>query len=425
MMKRGPTIGVVGLGTAGTAAALLLARRGARVRIFEKTPKEKIEQPAGAGIGIQPIGLTVLKRLGLLEPVLVHGHRIDRLHSVTETGTTVLDLAYADFRPELFGVGLHREVLFHALHGAAKAEENIEIEYGVDVAGLECAGADGAVENAVLNSSGERHGPFDLLIVADGRRSIARTTSAKAMEYHYPFGCLWAILPDDDGSFVNEPALQQVLSSNSAHEMLGFLPCGRTPFGQDKLVSLFWSLEMSQVNEVRSKGLDSWKERVLTLQPKAAGLLSHVQTFDDLIPAAYSDTFMPKLAHGHSTVFLGDCAHATSPQLGQGANLALVDAWQLDRSMQACDDDPNRGVWHYDDARRWRLRFYQLNSRALTPVFQSHSKVVGTLRDWVMGPMCFFPPTRRMMLTTLVGAQRNGIPYMRIPEEEYMGFTRP
>ena len=98
--------------------------------------------------------------------------------------------------------------------------------------------------------------------------------------------------------------------------------------------------------------------------------------------------------------------------------------WQLDKSMQACDDEPSRAVQHYDDARRWRLRFYQLNSRALTPVFQSHSRLVGTLRDLLMGPMCHVPITRRMMLTTLVGAQRNGIPYLTIPEEEFMGFTR-
>ena len=99
--------------------------------------------------------------------------------------------------------------------------------------------------------------------------------------------------------------------------------------------------------------------------------------------------------------------------------------WLQPGSLAACDDDPKRAVYHFDDARRWRLRFYQLNSRALTPVFQSRSRLVGTLRDLLMGPMCHIPITRRMMLTTLVGAQRNGIPYLTIPEEEFMGFTRP
>ena len=81
-------------------------------------------------------------------------------------------------------------------------------------------------------------------------------------------------------------------------------------------------------------------------------------------------------------------------------------------------------VRHYDAARRWRLRFYQLNSRMLTPVFQSDSAVVGMARDTFMGPLCYFPLSRLQMLTTLVGAQNNGIPWTTIPEAEFMGFTR-
>ena len=109
-LSRPLSVGVVGLGTAGTAAALFLARRGAHVRIFEKTPLAVCETVAGAGIGLQPIGLTVLKQLGLLGTILEHGHRIETLRSVTEGGTSVLNLSYADFRPELHGVGLHRDV---------------------------------------------------------------------------------------------------------------------------------------------------------------------------------------------------------------------------------------------------------------------------------------------------------------------------
>jgi 2-polyprenyl-6-methoxyphenol hydroxylase-like FAD-dependent oxidoreductase len=145
-----------------------------------------------------------------------------------------------------------------------------------------------------------------------------------------------------------------------------------------------------------------------------------------------SDTWMPRYFHGNSTIFMGDCAHATSPQLGQGANLALVDAWQLSESVSRfraasglsagkLDKESLLTIAKdYDAARRWRLRFYQLNSKLLTPVFQSNSKIVGTLRDLAMGPLCWLPPTRRQMLTTLVGAQNNGIPWTTIPEDEFM-----
>ena len=418
-------VGIVGLGTAGAAAAIFLARQGHRVKLFEKTPAAQLHG-AGAGIGVQPIGLTVLKHLGILEPILAHGRRIDRLHAMTETGRTVLDLRYADYRPELYGVGLHRDVLFRELHEAAQAEPNIEIEYGFDAAGLDVAGA-GAAQNAIRGADGDAAGPFDLLVVADGRSSIRSTTSARAYERWYPYGCLWAILPDADGAFTSEGLLQQKLSAGSAREMLGFLPCGRTHGSHEQLVSLFWSLDMATLDAVREAGFEAWGARVVELEPKAAGLVDELRRrggLDALIPAAYSDTFMPQYFHGSACVFLGDAAHACSPQLGQGANLALVDAWTLAESVAACGADAPAAVRKYDAARRWRLRFYQLNSRMLTPVFQSDSAVVGTMRDALLGPLCYFPLSRLQMLTTLVGAQNNGIPWTTIPEEEFMGFTR-
>ena len=292
-------VGIVGLGTAGAAAAIFLARQGHRVKLFEKTPEAQLHG-AGAGIGVQPIGLTVLKHLGILEPILAHGRRIDRLHATTETGRTVLDLEYADYRPELYGVGLHRDVLFRELHEAAQAEPNIEIEYGFDAAGLDVAGA-GAAQNAIRGADGGAAGPFDLLVVADGRSSIRSTTSARAYERWYPYGCLWAILPDADGAFTSEGLLQQKLSAGSAREMLGFLPCGRTHGSDEQLVSLFWSLDMATLDAVREAGFEAWGARVVELEPKAAGLVDELRRrggLDALIPAAYSDTFMPQYHHG-------------------------------------------------------------------------------------------------------------------------------
>jgi len=37
-------------------------------------------------------------------------------------------------------------------------------------------------------------------------------------------------------------------------------------------------------------------------------------------------------------VAIGDAAHATSPQLGQGANMALLDAWALALALSTASD---------------------------------------------------------------------------------------
>ncbi|HEV7553801.1 MAG TPA: FAD-dependent monooxygenase, partial [Kofleriaceae bacterium] len=81
-------IGVVGAGTAGSAAAILLARAGHRVTILECVDEPG---PVGAGITLQPTGQAALRRLGLLDPIEARGARIDRLCCVRRGGRPLVD----------------------------------------------------------------------------------------------------------------------------------------------------------------------------------------------------------------------------------------------------------------------------------------------------------------------------------------------
>jgi 2-polyprenyl-6-methoxyphenol hydroxylase-like FAD-dependent oxidoreductase len=427
-MQRSLRVGVVGLGTAGLSTSIFLGRLNHKVDIFEATSESDLDIVVGAGIGVQPIGLTVLNRLGVLGDILDRGSRIDRLHSTTREGKTVLDLKYADFRPELHGVGLHRDTLFRSLYDEALSTNgNVQVVPGTKVVNVS-RGPNGSYLE--VKGSAEKEGPYDLVVVADGRDSLRKNMShVKQYESKYEYGCLWSILPDVTGEFTTGKGggiLHQRL--DSAKTMLGLLPTGQTPKTAEDdptLVSLFWSLPMSTVAQVKREGLDRWKDTVVDLEPRTEALVGGIKSFDQLLPAAYSDTFMPRLYDEQTmTAFVGDCAHATSPQLGQGANLALVDAWVLANAISGCDGNLEKALHQYDRERRWRLRFYQFNSRILTPVFQSNSTVVGALRDLLMGPLCRFPPTKLQMLTVLCGAQNNGWPWTTIPEEEFMGFTQ-
>ena len=157
------SVAVVGCGTAGPAAALLLALAGHRVALFEQTP---VPGPVGAGILLQPGGLRALERLGLLEPVLALGSPVHRLRGLLKSGHCVLDLKYADLAPGLFGLGIHRGVLFQTLFRAGVAEPNVELHLGVRV-GRVTHRANGS---AVLrDAAGRAWGPFGLVAVADGR----------------------------------------------------------------------------------------------------------------------------------------------------------------------------------------------------------------------------------------------------------------
>src|SRR6184192_4185022 len=105
--------------------------------------------------------------------------------------------------------------------------------------------------------------------------------------------------------------------------------------------------------------------------------------------ASYHDVTMSRW-NTHNVVYLGDAAHAMSPQLGQGCNLALFDAWTLAQSLAAHEHLPV-ALSAYTGARADHLRFYQFATRWLTPLFQSDVGALGHARDLVMGTMSRVP----------------------------------
>jgi 2-polyprenyl-6-methoxyphenol hydroxylase-like FAD-dependent oxidoreductase len=387
-------IGIVGAGFAGAAAALFLADRGHRVTLYEEA---KEPQPVGAGILMQPSGLSVLADLGLLPGALERGSRVDSLVCKTASGRVVLDLSYRDLFPDWYGLGMHRGALFELLHGQLPLR-GVKLVTGASV---QASRLTRAGIRPVL-ADGSEPCEHQLLVVADGARSALRRALPEARATPYPWGALWYVGADPKGVFAG--SLQQI--ADDTHTLLGFLPCGLGPHrsGETPLVSLFWSVPVSDFSRTDFE-LERWKQRVLALEPRASELLAQIQHARQLLPASYFDVSLPRF-HAPRTVFIGDAAHATSPRLGQGTNLALEDARVLAACVSGCRS-LDAGLSQFTAARLSHTRYYQRTSWALTPFFQSHFSALSGLRDLAMGPSCRFPPSRRLMLTTLAGVQRS------------------
>jgi 2-polyprenyl-6-methoxyphenol hydroxylase-like FAD-dependent oxidoreductase len=387
-------VGIVGAGTAGTAAALLLARDGHRVTIYERVPEPG---PVGAGIVLQPTGQAVLRRLGLFEPVLDRGARIDRLRCVTGEGRRVLDLDYALAGPDRFGLGLHRGVLFQTLFEAVRREPGVTLRCGVDVRTPVLA------EHgiALRSTDGEQHGPHELVVVADGARSQVREHAGlRFREQPYAWGALWLIAADLDEIYAGE--LYQVVRGTSS--MMGLLPTGRGPEpASPPQVSLYWSLRADRLDAFR-RGFSQWKAQVLRDDPRAAFMIEPLHDPEELLFAQYRHVSMPRW-HGERIVLLGDAAHAMSPQLGQGCNLALVDAAVLADVLRAAPS-PAAALPRYTRERRAHLRYYLSATRGLTPFFQSDHEWLGWLRDRLMPITAVLPWVRRRMCLSMAGPMR-------------------
>jgi 2-polyprenyl-6-methoxyphenol hydroxylase-like FAD-dependent oxidoreductase len=403
-------VGVIGGGTAGSAAATFLARAGHRVTLYERVPEPG---PVGAGITIQPTGLHVLCRLELYPYIVARGAQIDRLlceskaQSESAKRRSLVDLSYASVADDLFGVGLHRGVLFEALLAAVSREKGITVRNGieiVDLVDLVRAGSPRARASWFIDAQGERHGPHELVVVADGARSQLRddTGTSKSVA-PYPWGALWFVGKDTrDRDSPQAHTLHQVVDGNQ--RFLGMLPTGHGPGPSvgPRLVSLFWSIRCDRVDAWRARGLTAWKDELAELAPESAPVVEQIESIEQVLFASYHDVVMHRWST-RNVVYLGDAAHATSPQLGQGCNLALWDAMVLADVLAAEPVDLAVALDRYSRLRADHLAFYQFSTRMLTPFFQGDQAWLGTLRDATMPLMARFPITNRIMTLTMFG----------------------
>jgi 2-polyprenyl-6-methoxyphenol hydroxylase-like FAD-dependent oxidoreductase len=385
-------VAVVGAGTAGAAVATLLARAGHAVTVLERVADPG---PVGAGITLQPTGQAALRRMGLLEEVAARGAEIDRLTCIRSNRKPIVDLPYAEIDPGLRGIGMHRGNLFQTLFAAMRAS-GATIRCGT---GVRATDAD-AKGRWLVCGDGERLGPFDLVIAADGSVCELHSAARKVKNTPYPWGALWVVA--DDCGFASDKRIYQVVEG--AHTMLGFLPTGMAPGRDVPVVSMFWSIRADRVETWRAAGLANWRDRVLRLEPRAEPILDTLDDLESVLFAKYRDVAMWPW-HGDRIVFIGDAAHATSPQLGQGANLALIDAVALADAITA-EPSIERALAAYTRARQRHLNFYQFATRALTPFFQSDSRLLGWIRDRFFPTSRWLGPLRRRMTRTMVGIDR-------------------
>jgi len=386
------------------AAALALSRRGHAVTLLEAF---SVARPVGSGLLLQPTGLAALRALGLEDAVRSAGARVERLEGKDSRGRQVMSLDYGDWRSGAHGVGIHRAVLFDTLHQPL-APAGVEVITGARVVRIE-----NPARPTLHDQEGRAFGPFDLAIVGDGSASALRTAiRPRARAPAYPWGAVWTNASDPEGRFAG--ALRQVY--HRAEVMTGVLPVGRGVGGESDQVSLFWSVPVKAMDALLASDFEAWRGRHLgSLWPEAAALLAGTTGWEGFSRAVYRDVSVGRWNRG-ACVLIGDAAHGSSPQLGQGANLALVDAVELAARLDRDHRPTTVAVRAWQADRRRHTGLYQLASRALTPLFQAHGAVWPAIRAWLFTPISRWPGLKQLGVLLLTGTLRLG----RFPPE-----TRP
>jgi 2-polyprenyl-6-methoxyphenol hydroxylase-like FAD-dependent oxidoreductase len=331
----------------------------------------------------------VLATLGLIDRIAALGQPLDRLvgHDA-RSGRTVLDMRYAKFKGLGRGLGIHRAALFDVLHEAVVAD-GIPIATGMSVTGC---------EDGHLVFGSKREGPFDLVVDALGANTPLRGCLPRAGKPRpLQFGAIWGTVPWVDEGFDRTALMQRY---ERASVMIGVLPIGRQVVGGPALASFFWSLKWREHKVLLDGGFDAWSDRVRSLWPETAPHIAALGGFEALSLARYQHQTVA-LPIGERLVAIGDAAHSTSPQLGQGANMALLDARALTLALRMADVET--GLQTYAWLRRWHVRAYQALSLMLTPAYQSDSRILPVLRDIAVPIATRVPPLPQFLAALVAG----------------------
>jgi 2-polyprenyl-6-methoxyphenol hydroxylase-like FAD-dependent oxidoreductase len=305
----------------------------------------------------------------------------------------VLDVRYSSMaQGGYFGIGIHRAALFNALHDAVLAQ-GIEIRTGHAIAAseLRCG------KRVLLLEGGRESEPFDLVVDALGTRSTLAPPTGREL----PYGALWASLDWSDDCGLDEHTLSQRYHRSSV--MAGVLPLG-TGGGSGKRAAFFWSLKGDDLAAWQEAGITRWKQMVMSLWPECSPLLDQITELQQLAFARYAHRTLSRPVHT-ALIHLGDAWHSASPQLGQGANMALLDAWALAKALRERRELAD-ALQLAVDMRGFHVALFQWLTALFTPVYQSNSRTLPFIRDRIVGPLSHLWPATAIqaaMVTGLMG----------------------
>ena len=354
---------VVGGGIGGLSLARELARAGLPAVVLERASKLTT---VGAGIIMNPNAMAVLEANGLAERVRAQSSPYLARETFDQRGRR---LALRDYRP-LYAAGrlatgalCHRAHLHECLYDGLPAGV---VHLDTRIVGLD----EGADSVRVETDSGQTFAG-DVLIGADGIHSAVRTRFFGRSEPVY--------LGYRSHRFVveNRDGLEHFTEFLGHGKRVGLVPIGGgqlyvwTTFNSPR-ESRAWALERPQA--LRALFAEFTDSRVRTA-------LGGLESIDAVVCTDIEEVHRADWARGR-VALLGDAAHALTPNMGQGAGMAMEDgavlAEELSRAARGETDVPS-ALFAYVARRRQRVETIVSLSRAIG----EEGQLTGVLSCWL------------------------------------------
>jgi 2-polyprenyl-6-methoxyphenol hydroxylase-like FAD-dependent oxidoreductase len=364
----GSRVLIVGGGIAGLTTAIALRRHGIDARAFEKAP---VLTSGGAGIVLTINAMRVLEELGIAKAVRERGTAIRALNVTDERRRVLsrLDLAAIGRACGANAVAIHRADL-HAILAA-------ELPTGALQLGQEYArheiGAAAVIAHFCNGTSVEG----ELLVGCDGLQSAVRRALLGPATLRYTGQTCWR------GIALGDPEKLLRCDAGEFYELWG----GGERFGGVALDTqrVYWFVTHTQA-QGQQLPQSEYADRILDL------LRDWHPSIRDCVRATPPDAILqhdlfdcePSRAWGNDRVILlGDAIHPSTPNLGQGAGMAIESAAVLARAL-ACCVDRSSALTAYRTQRQPRTAAITNESWSVGRLSSWSNPLARSTRDWVM-----------------------------------------
>ncbi|NVK64129.1 MAG: FAD-dependent monooxygenase [Flavobacteriales bacterium] len=309
-------IAIIGGGIGGLTTAIALEQKGFDLYVFEQAEEIKA---VGAGIILANNAMQVYEKLGLREEIEANGNRISAMN-ITRANLKPLskvDLSYFEKKHHVSNSAIHRGKLQAILLSQLKSTT---VNLGHRLSKVEQVGStyELTFENGEIVQS-------DVLIGADGLNSVVRNILFEENTIRDAKQICWRGVTD----FTLPKAFQHELNEAwGKNDRFGFVQIAKNK-------SYWYALKSFEKNasEYSIEQLSSYFENY----HEVVNELINATPKSQINTAEISDLAPTRTWFKGNCCLMGDAAHATTPNMGQGACQAIEDALVLAECMEKFD----------------------------------------------------------------------------------------
>jgi len=311
---------IIGAGIGGLSTAIGLEKQGISVEIFEAANEIK---PIGAGILVPPNAMAVLNEYGIANEVERCGCHLNSLKLVSFKGSPISETltSYAYQSGEFRTVAIHRGTLQKLLISALN-QTVIKTRHQCETVDNTTDGVEAHFLDAPIHKG-------DFLVGADGIHSKVRKSIFPEASLRYSGQICWRGIAKID------------LPAQWHHQLTEIWGNG-TRFGFVRISAdeVYWYATKHQ-KQIQEASEPTNMDELLTLfrdyiEPVRDILENTHQS--NLIENSISDLAALPTWFNDSTVLVGDAAHASTPNLGQGGAQAIEDSYALANAVSENND---------------------------------------------------------------------------------------